>query len=35
MAESAAHAGLKYEDLLHKILNLGISYRARWQEVES
>ena len=34
-AESAAHAGLKYEDLLHKILNLGISYRARWQEVES
>ncbi|MHC4407563.1 MAG: D-alanine--D-alanine ligase family protein [Planctomycetota bacterium] len=34
-AESAAHVSLKYEDLLHKILNLGISYRARWREVES
>jgi D-alanine-D-alanine ligase len=33
-AESAAHVDLKYEHLLHKILNLGISYRARWREVE-
>ncbi|MHC4940887.1 MAG: D-alanine--D-alanine ligase family protein [Planctomycetota bacterium] len=33
-AESAAHVGLKYEDLLHKILNLGLSYRARWRDVE-
>ena len=32
-AESAAHAGLRYEELLHKILNLGLHYRAGWRDV--
>ena len=31
LAESAAHAGIEYEDLLHRILNLGLSYRAQWR----
>ena len=31
LAESAAHAGIKYEDLLQRILNLGLSYRAQWR----
>ena len=31
-AESAKHAGIKYEELLQRILNLGLSYRAHWRE---
>jgi len=31
-AESAEVAGLSYEALLQRILNLGLSYRALWQE---
>jgi len=31
-ADSAAHAGVDYEHLLQKILNLGLSYRAHWRE---
>jgi len=34
-AESAAHVKIKYEDLLSKILSLGISFRAHWREVEA
>ncbi|MHC4953715.1 MAG: D-alanine--D-alanine ligase family protein [Planctomycetota bacterium] len=34
-SESAAHVKIKYEDLLQKILNLGISYRVRWREIET
>ena len=30
-AESAELTGLKYGDLLQRILNLGLSYRAQWQ----
>ena len=30
-AESAAHAGLKYRDLLQQIINLGLQYRAQWK----
>ena len=33
LAESAAHGGLPYEKLLHKILGLGIRFRAHWREV--
>ena len=33
LAESAAHDGIKYEALLQRILNLGLSYRAGWQEI--
>jgi D-alanine-D-alanine ligase len=32
LADSAAHAGIDYEALLQKILNLGLSYRAQWRE---
>lgn len=31
-AESAEAAGLSYEALLQRILNLGMSYRAQWQD---
>jgi D-alanine-D-alanine ligase len=31
-AESAEASGLSYERLLQRILNLGMSYRAQWQE---
>jgi D-alanine-D-alanine ligase len=31
-AESAEAAGFSYEALLQRILNLGLSYRAQWQE---
>jgi D-alanine-D-alanine ligase len=30
-AESAAHAGLNYGDLLQQIINLGLQYRAQWK----
>lgn len=30
-AESAEHAGLSYEQLLQRIINLGLRYRAQWQ----
>jgi D-alanine-D-alanine ligase len=30
-AESAAHDGLKYGELLQQILNLGLQYRAEWK----
>jgi len=30
-AESAAHAGLKYGELLQQIINLGLQYRAQWK----
>ncbi|MHC4958996.1 MAG: D-alanine--D-alanine ligase family protein [Planctomycetota bacterium] len=32
LAESAKHAGIGYEELLQRILNLGLSYRAHWRE---
>ena len=32
-AESAAHAGLEYGELLQQILNLGLQYRAEWKLV--
>ncbi len=32
-AESAAHVGISYEDLLHRIVGMGIRYRAQWREV--
>ena len=31
LAESAAHAGIDYPELLKRILNLGLSYRAQWR----
>jgi D-alanine-D-alanine ligase len=31
-AESAEAAGLSYDALLQRIINLGLSYRAHWQE---
>lgn len=31
-AESAEHAGMSYEQLLQRIVNLGIRYRAQWRE---
>jgi len=34
-AESAEKAGISYERLLDRILKLGLSYRAQWQEAES
>jgi len=34
-AESAHHAGIAYETLLQKILNLGMAYRAQWRESEA
>jgi len=33
LADSAAHAGVSYEQLIQKILNLGLRYRAQWQQV--
>jgi D-alanine-D-alanine ligase len=30
-AESAEHAGISYEQLLQRIVNLGLNYRAQWQ----
>jgi D-alanine-D-alanine ligase len=33
LADSAEHAGLSYEQLLHKILSLGLRFRAHWREV--
>ena len=30
-AESAQTAGISYEELLHRILNLGLSYQAEWK----
>lgn len=30
-AESAHHAGIEYEDLIQRILNLGLRYRAAWR----
>lgn len=35
LAESAEHAGLSYEQLLHKIISLGLRFRAHWRDVES
>jgi D-alanine-D-alanine ligase len=32
-AESAERGGLKYEELLQKILNLGLNYQAEWRAV--
>ena len=32
LAESAHAAGIKYEELIQKILNLGLRHRAAWQE---
>ena len=32
-AESAETAGMGYEQLLHKILSLGLSYQAEWRLV--
>ena len=34
-ADSAAHIGVNYEELLQKLLNLGMSYRAQWRQVET
>ncbi|MEZ4254093.1 MAG: ATP-grasp domain-containing protein [Polyangiales bacterium] len=34
-AESAKFAGIAYPELLHKILTLGMSYRAAWVDAES
>ena len=31
-AESAAHIKMSYEDVLHRILTLGIGYRAHWRQ---
>jgi D-alanine-D-alanine ligase len=31
-AESAQKAGVKYQDLLHKIMGLGLAYKAAWAE---
>jgi D-alanine-D-alanine ligase len=31
-AESANQAGVRFEDLLHRIVNLGFRYRAGWKE---
>ena len=33
LADSAAHAGIKYDELLQQILNLGLQYRAEWKLV--
>lgn len=30
-AESAEHAGISFEELLHRILNLGLRYKAHWR----
>ena len=30
-AESAEHAGISYEQLLHKIISLGLSHQAQWR----
>jgi D-alanine-D-alanine ligase len=35
LAESAHHAGIKYEPLLNKIVSLGMAYRAHWTRVGS
>ncbi|HVX14400.1 MAG TPA: D-alanine--D-alanine ligase [Pirellulales bacterium] len=32
-AESANQAGVGFEDLLHRIVNLGLRYRANWKEL--
>lgn len=34
LAESAETAGINYEDLLQRIMNLGLRYRAAWQQDE-
>ncbi|MEM8882929.1 MAG: ATP-grasp domain-containing protein [Planctomycetota bacterium] len=34
-AESANHAGMDFPKLLHKIITLGIGYRAHWQQVNA
>ena len=34
LAESAHHAGIKYEPLLNKIVSLGLAYRAHWARVD-
>jgi len=34
-AESAERAGIAYEDLLTKIINLGLNYQAEWRLVQS
>jgi D-alanine-D-alanine ligase len=31
-AESAHHAGIKYDELLHRIINLGVRYRVQWRQ---
>ena len=31
-AESAHHAGIEYEPLLQRIVNLGLRYRAQWRQ---
>ena len=31
-AESAAHVKITYEDLIHRILTLGLGYRAHWRQ---
>ena len=33
LAESAEHAGVSYEALLQRILNLGLSYNAPWKQI--
>jgi D-alanine-D-alanine ligase len=34
LAESAEAIGINYQDLLHRIINLGLSYKAAWQVAE-
>ena len=34
LAESAEAAGISYEELLHRIITLGMSYKAAWQVAE-
>ena len=33
LAESAHAAGIEYEELLRKIMTLGLNYKAQWQLV--
>ena len=35
LAESAAHAGLEFEQLVQKIMNLGLSFRAHWRSADT
>ena len=35
LAESAEKSGISYEELIQRILNLGLAYRAQWQVTES